>query len=54
MPGIRRLVRKMDETEKRASWVEAMMTRVQRLLGRSDLPQEVEAEASEIERDWQV
>lgn len=54
LPSIRRLVRKMDETEKRASWVEAMMTRVQRLLGRSDLPQEVEAEASEIERDWQV
>ena len=37
LPNIRRLVRKMDETEKRASWVEAMMTRVQRLLGRSDL-----------------
>ncbi|WP_368484835.1 plasmid recombination protein, partial [Salipiger sp. HF18] len=54
LPNIRRLVRKMDETEKRASWVEAMMTRVQRLLGRSDLPQEVEAEASEIQRDWQV
>ena len=54
LPNIRRLVRKMDETEKRASWVEAMMTRVQRLLGRSDLPQEVEAEASEIQRDWLV
>lgn len=54
LPSIRRLVRKMEETEKRASWVEAMMTRVQRLLGRSDLPQEVEAEASEIQCDWQL
>jgi len=54
LPSIRRLVRKMGETEKRASWVDGMMKRVQSLLGRSDLPQEVEAEASEIERDWQV
>ncbi|NDK36789.1 plasmid recombination protein [Rhodovulum sulfidophilum] len=52
LPIIRRLVRKIDETEKRASFVEEMMRRMQRLFGRPDLPEDVEHEAREIEADW--
>lgn len=54
MPSIFRLVRKIDETDKRASRVEAMMERLRRLLRRADLPKDVEKEANDITRDWEM
>ncbi|WP_255415148.1 plasmid recombination protein [Tropicimonas sp. IMCC34011] len=54
MPSIFRLVRKIDATDKRASRVEAMMERVRRLLRRPDLPKDVEKEANDITRDWDM
>lgn len=52
MPAILRLVRKIDQTEKRASWVEVMMTRVRNLMVRSDLPKDLEKEARDLDADW--
>ena len=52
MPAILRLVRKIDPTEKRASWVEVMMTRVRNLMVRSDLPKDLEKEARDLDVDW--
>lgn len=54
MPSIIRLVRKIDVTDKRASRVGMMMTRVRRLLRRPDVPKDVEKEASDIQRDWDM
>ncbi|MDT0684516.1 plasmid recombination protein [Roseicyclus sp. F158] len=54
LPSIIRLVRKIDETDKRASRVEEMMTRVRRLLCRPDVPKDVEKEANEITLDWDM
>ena len=54
MPAILRLVRKIHETEKRASWVDAMMTRVRNLMGRSDLPKDLEEESRDLDADWSM
>jgi len=54
MPTILRLVRKIDQTEKRASWVEVMMTRVRNLMGRSDLPKDLEEESRDLDADWSM
>ncbi|BAQ70440.1 plasmid recombination enzyme type 1 [Rhodovulum sulfidophilum] len=54
LPSIIRLVRKIDETDKRASRVEAMMTRVRRFLRRPDVPKDVEKEANDIQSDWEM
>ncbi|ETX12923.1 hypothetical protein OCH239_15405 [Roseivivax halodurans JCM 10272] len=54
LPSIIRLVRKIDATDKRASRLEAMMTRVRRLLRRPDLPKDVDQEANDITRDWDM
>ncbi|QOL81115.1 plasmid recombination protein [Pseudooceanicola spongiae] len=53
LPPILRLVRKIDETEQRATWLETMMHRVRSLLGRPDLPPEIERDAQDITRDWE-
>lgn len=54
MPSIFRLVRRIDETDKRTSRVEAMMERVRRLLRRPDLPKDVKKEANDITREWDM
>ena len=54
MPSIRQLLRKMDETEKRASLVEVMMKRVRGLLSRPGLPKDIENEAKDIRADWEL
>ncbi|MFW2590176.1 plasmid recombination protein [Sagittula sp. SSi028] len=54
MPAIFKIVRKRHEVEVKAGFVDAMMQRVRRFLGREDLPPEVVAEADDLSSNWDI
>ncbi|MFW2587314.1 plasmid recombination protein [Sagittula sp. SSi028] len=52
MPAIFKIVRKRHEVEVKARFVDDMMRRVRKFLGREDLPPEVAVEADDLSRNW--